>query len=941
MGARRDAGSGAGAGANAASAAYPAHWEADIALSDGSAAHLRPILPDDADALQRFHTAQSEQSRYLRFFAPMPELSPRDLTRFTVVDHRDRVALIVLIGEHIVAVGRFDRLEGTTEAEVAFNVADSQQGKGLGSVLLEHLAAAARERGVTTFVADVLPQNSRMINVFTDAGFDVRRTYDDGVVVVEFSIDPTERSRAVIAEREHRAESRAMERMLHPASIAVLGVSSHRDSMGGRILRHIEQAGYDGELHVVAKDALELHGHRTHSRIGDVPGPVDLAVIALARAEDCIAAVEECGRAGVRAVLLPTEAFAETGGDGIGGVGTIGDRTGSARAGGPTSGGGRPGAARAAGERSSLQRRLVTAARREGVRVLGPGSLGFLRTGEHALNASLVPHLPRPGGVALAGQSGALSAMLLGGVESRGIGVHEFVSVGNRADVSLNDTLQHWQDDEQVCVIALSLESMGNPRKFTRIARRITRDKPLVVLRPPGTTTAAPPGHDVRSSQLPRRALDQVLLSAGVVPTLSVDQLTDVVDALDRQGVPPGDRVGLLANTAALGESLRGAADAAGLRVVRDERRALLSTDPRFVERAFTSLAALGDVDVVVLAVLDALGEDLSASLARMARTARGADVRLVVCVVTDLDRFESLERDARGSGEMPPLHPTPVLAVRAAAGMLAARRGAVGGDEPAAREGIDREAARRLVQSEIAAGGAPGSAPRALDQERTSALLETYGLHLLPSRTVADADEAVRAASEIGYPVALKSTDPVLSHRSDLGGVRLDIPDAVQLRHAFSAMRRDLAFSSADLSVQAMASPGIPVVVRSMEDPSLGPVLAFSLAGDATDLLDDVAYAIPPLDDESVTRLIDGPATSVKLRGHLGLPAADRALLEDLVIRVGLMAEDLPELHSLVLHPVVVGRGGCTIIGARAEVAQAPNRTDSLRRTLNGPASA
>ncbi|MBK0329882.1 GNAT family N-acetyltransferase [Brachybacterium sp. MASK1Z-5] len=927
MGARRDAGSGAGAGGTAASAAYPAHWEADIALSDGSAAHLRPILPSDADALQRFHTAQSEHSRYLRFFAPMPELSPRDLTRFTVVDHRDRVALIVLIGEDIVAVGRFDRLEGTAEAEVAFNVADSQQGKGLGSVLLEHLAAAARERGVATFVADVLPQNSRMINVFTDAGFDVRRTYDDGVVVVEFSIDPTERSRAVIAEREHRAEARAMERMLHPASIAVLGVSSHRDSMGGRILRHIEQAGYDGELHVVARDALELQGHSTHSRIADVPGPVDLAVIALARAEDCIAAVEECGRAGVRAVLLPTEAFAETAGAGAAdGHGAAGGRGAHA-----------PGAA----ERPSLQRSLVSAARREGVRVLGPGSLGFLRTGEHALNASLVPHLPRAGGVALAGQSGALSAMLLGGVESRGIGVHEFVSVGNRADVSLNDTLQHWQDDEDVRVIALSLESMGNPRKFTRIARRITRERPLVVLRPPGTTTAAPPGHDVRSSQLPRRALDQVLLSAGVVPTLSVDQLTDVVDALDRQGVPPGDRVGLLANTAALGESLRGAADAAGLRVVRDERRALLGTDPRFVERAFTSLAALGEVDVVVLAVLDALGEDLSASLARMARTARGADVRLVVCVVTDLDRFESLERATRGSDEMPPLHPTPVLAVRAAAGMLAARRGAVGGDEPASREGIDREAARRIVQTEISASGAPGAAPRALDQERTGALLETYGLHLLPSRTVSDADDAVRAASEIGYPVALKSTDPVLSHRSDLGGVRLDIPDAVQLRHAFAAMRRDLAFSSADLAVQAMAAPGIPVVVRSVEDPSLGPVLAFSLAGDATDLLDDVAYAIPPLDDESVRRLIDGPATSVKLRGHLGLPAADRARLEDLVIRVGLMAEDLPELHSLVLHPVVVGRGGCTIIGARAEVAQAPNRTDSLRRTLSGPASA
>ncbi|PWH05838.1 acyl-CoA synthetase [Brachybacterium endophyticum] len=916
MGARGE--DGIGRSDRTPAAAYPAHWEADIALSDGSAAHLRPILPEDAEALQRFHTAQSEHSRYLRFFAPMPTLSARDLERFTVVDHRDRVALIVLIGENIVAVGRFDRIEDSSEAEVAFNVSDSQQGKGLGSVLLEHLAAAAREHGITTFLADVLPQNSRMINVFIDAGFDVRRTYDDGVVVVEFGIDPTERSRAVIAEREHRAESRAMERMLHPRSIAVLGVSAQRDSMGGRILSHLEDSGYDGSVHVIAKDALEIGGHRTASRISDVPGPVDLAVIALARAEDCIAAVEECGRAGVRAVLVPTEAFTATGGD--------------APAGEPGRGG--------SSGRAGLQRRLVTAARREGVRVLGPGSLGFLRTGEDPLNVSLIPHAPRTGGVALAGQSGALSAMLLSGVDARGIGIHEFVAVGNRADVSLNDTLQHWQDDEDVRVIALALESMGNPRKFTRIARRITRDTPLVVLRPPGTTTGAPPGHDVRRSTLPRRALDHVLVSAGVVPTGSVDHLTDVVDALDRQGVPPGDRVGLLANTAALGESLRGAADAAGLHVVRDDRRTPLSTDPRFVERTFTSLAALGDVDVVVVALLDALGEDLAPSLARMARTARSADVRLVVCVVTDHVRREALEEATRTDGAMPPLHPTPFLGIRAAAGMLAARRGAIGGEAPAGREGIERERAREIVGEALSATGFPAGAPRTLDQETTAELLAAYGLQLLTSRTVSDAEEAVRAAEEIGYPVALKSADPVLSHRSDLGGVRLDISDASQLRQAVGLMRRDLAFSGADLTVQAMAAPGIPVVVRSVEDPSLGPVLAFSLAGDATDLLDDVSYAIPPLDEESVGRLIDGPATSVRLRGHQGLPAADRTQLEDLVIRVGLMAEDLPELHSLVLHPVVVGRSGCAIVGARAEVAHAPNRSDGLRRTLSGPAS-
>ena len=428
---------------------YPAHWEADIALRDGSAAHLRPILPSDAEALQEFHQRQSEQSRYLRFFAPMPRLSSRDLDRFTHVDHVDRVAFIVLVGQEIVAVARYDRVEPRT-AEIAFNVSDSRQGTGLASVLLEHLAAAARERGINRFTAEVLPQNTKMIKVFTETGFDVDRTLDDGVVMVSFRIDPTARSLAVMAEREHRAESRAMERLLDPRSVLLIGVSSRADSAGGRFLTALESSGYAGTVHLVARDALELRGHRPWQRIADVPGTVDLAVIAL-RPEACLDAIEECAAIGVRSVVIPTEGFTDS------------------------------------DEGRRLQRELVARARRHGMRLLGPGSLGFLRTGEDPISLSLAPRMPRPGPVALAGQSSALSAMLLAGTDARGIGLHEFVGVGNRADVSLNDTLQHWEDDDQIGVIGLALESMGNPRKFTRIARRLTRSTPLIVLRPPGS----------------------------------------------------------------------------------------------------------------------------------------------------------------------------------------------------------------------------------------------------------------------------------------------------------------------------------------------------------------------------------------------------------------------------------------------------------------------
>ena len=587
------------------------------------------------------------------------------------------------------------------------------------------------------------------------------------------------------------------------------------------------------------------------------------------------------------------------------------------------------------------------------MRLLGPGSLGFLRTGEDAIGLSLAPRMPRPGPVALAGQSSALSAMLLAGADSRGAGIHEFVGVGNRADVSLNDTLQHWEDDEEVGVIGLALESMGNPRKFTRIARRLTRRTPLIVLRPPGSESHLPPGHDVRRSTLPRRALDQVLDSAGVVQTGGVDHLLDVVDGIERQGLPLGPRVGILSNTAALGASLRGAADRAGLRIVAENRSVPLSPDPRLIQRAFTTMAALGEVDLVIAGVLDAQGEDAEEVLRQMAIVARHSEVVLLVCVVTGSDRFDALRGRVRVDPQLPPVHATPFAVVRAASGLLeAALRPAADDEEPARREDVDRVAAReiaeRLLRDHPGAGSPsdPGDRTGAeveieVGGEDVAALLAAYGIELLQGRRVADEDEALARAAEIGYPVALKSTDPVLRHRADLGGVRLGIPDAVQLRHAVQAMRKDLSYSSAPLEVQAMAPAGVPMVVRSVEDPSLGPVLSLSVAGDATDLLDDIAYAIPPFSEAGAHRLVDAPASAVKLRGTRGLPPADRDALADLVVRVGLLAEDLPELAFLELYPVLVSQHGVTVVGAGARLAPAPNRTDGARRTLSGPPGA
>ncbi|MFP5316598.1 MAG: N-acetyltransferase family protein, partial [Actinomycetes bacterium] len=196
---------------------YPEYWEADVVLRDGSTGHLRPISPADAEAVQAFHMRQSRNSIYLRFFTYKSSLSEKELKRFTEVDHAGRVAFVVTRGQDIIGIGRYDRLDDPDEAEVAFNVSDAYQGRGLGSILLEHLAAAARENGIRRFTAEVLPENRKMITVFAEAGYEVDRRFDDGVVELTFNIDPTDRSRAVMEAREHRAEARSMQTLLAPS----------------------------------------------------------------------------------------------------------------------------------------------------------------------------------------------------------------------------------------------------------------------------------------------------------------------------------------------------------------------------------------------------------------------------------------------------------------------------------------------------------------------------------------------------------------------------------------------------------------------------------------------------------------------------------------------------------------------------------------------------
>ncbi|KGM17160.1 hypothetical protein N867_09135, partial [Actinotalea fermentans ATCC 43279 = JCM 9966 = DSM 3133] len=576
-------------------AGYPLHWEADVVLRDGGTAHVRPIRPEDADALQEFHVGQSQRSTYFRFFAPLERLPDAELERFTRVDHHDRVALVAVSAEdgteRIIAVARFDRT-GPTTAEVAFNVSDRHHGRGLGSVLLEHLAAAAQERGVHRFTAEVLPQNGRMLAVFREAGYEVHQRLDDGIVWVSFDVDPTERSLAVMADREHRAEARSVLGLLTPASVLVVTDEAAPDHAAAcAVVRHLLQepppartvagepetaagddAGAVPVVHVVGwPEAPEPA--RGWPSVTEVP-PVDLLVLGVA-ADRCADVVRRCAHLRPHAVLVLSAGFAETGPDGV-----------------------------------THQRDLVRAAHAIGARVLGPGSYGFVRHGERPVNASLAARAPEPGRLGLLCQSAPMAVGLLTSARRRGLGLSTFVSSGHRADVSGNDLMQFWTEDARTDVVAAYLESIGNPRKFARVARRLAAAKPVVVLTAGSSGHVVPAGHVLRDTRVPRRVLDELLRQSGVIRATSQHHLLDVAQLLVHQPLPTGRRVTVLAGSEPMAALVAEAATSAGLAVT--SRRAILAgpaaDDVARLDADLAEAYADPACDVVVVAYVPTLG---------------------------------------------------------------------------------------------------------------------------------------------------------------------------------------------------------------------------------------------------------------------------------------------------------------------------------------------
>lgn len=878
---------------------YPERWEADVVLADGATVHLRPIRPDDAERLVAFHGRQSAESIYYRFFSARPRLSDKEVERFTHVDYVDRMAFIALLGDDLIGVSRYDRTPGRPEAEVAFFVDDRHHGRGLATLMLEYLAAAAREQDITRFTAQTLPQNRKMLGVFKSAGFDVSTRFDEGVIEVDMGILPTDAARAAMDERERRAEARSVARLLSPRSIAVVGAGRRRGGLGHEVFRNLITHGFNGPVHPINAQAEHVASVRTHASVLDVPGEVDLAVIAVP-APEVPAVVEECAEKGVGGLIVISAGFAETGPDG-----------------------------------AEAQRALVELARRHGMRLVGPNCMGLINTAPTvSMQATFAPVEPAPGGVALLSQSGTLGTAILEAAGELGIGISTFVSLGNKADVSANDLLQYWEGDERTDVVQLYMEGFGNLRKFSRIARRVSRSKPIVSVTS-GIGALGPDDPDLPADT----TLDALLRQVGVIRVSTIERMFDVTRILSSQPVPRGRRVALVSNSTGPARLALDACRGAGLehaRLTDDTRRALRAAlpgathvdspldltheaGPAEYEEAVRLVLGDPGVDAVIVIFAPPL-EVRAEGVARAIAAAAGSSDTPVVATYLGVD-------PRRGLGaELPvPAFAFPEEAARAL-GRVAAYGEWLARPEGAipVLDDVDPDTARSIV-AELLARSPDGCE---LDHTRTLALLGTFGIRPVAQERVGGVDEAVAAAERIGWPVVLKATGLERLAKTEAGGLAIDLFDADELRHSYARMEGALGDAMHPALVQAMAPTGVDVAIRLVQSPAVGSVISLGIGGAVADQVGFDSLRVLPLTDLDAGRLVDGSRVAADLPPG---PARDR--LEALLLRLAALADAVPEVAEVRLNPVIVSDATAAVTDVSVRVAPWTVRDDPVRR--------
>jgi acetate---CoA ligase (ADP-forming) len=890
--------------------AYPQHREADVALRDGSTVHVRPARAGDAPAVRAFYERLSPESTALRFFSSFPNLDST-VAWATEVDYQQRYSLLAIGGEgRVLGHAGWEREPGRpNRAEVALAIADAMQGKGLGTILLGQLAEAAEQAGVEVFGAEVLPHNYQAVQVFRDSGFPVTTRTVPGVLLFEMPTSLTPEGRERFERREQTAAVAALRAFLAPRSVAVVGASRRRGTVGAELFHNLLAAGFNGPVYPVNPNAPVVQSVVAYPSIAAVPGPVDLAVVAVPAAA-VVGAARECAAAGVRALVVISAGFAETGPEG-----------------------------------AERQRQLLAVCRDAGMRLIGPNCLGIVNTNaEVRLDATFGPAAPIPGRVGFLSQSGALGLAVIDYATKLGLGLSSFVSVGNKADISSNDLLDYWEQDPDTAVALLYLESFGNPRRFSRIARRVAHHTPIVAVKSGRSAAGARASSSHTGALLAASdvTVDALFRQAGVVRTDTLAELFDVATLLANQPRPPGRRVGIVTNAGGPGILCADACEAAGLRVAElsEGLRArlaeglpaaaatanpvdmLAAAPAEQFRRTVELVVASGEVDAVIVIFIPPLLTE-PAEVAQAVRAAVDAAGRAIPVLAVFMSAAGGPVELRAGDWAIPS-YAFPEDAARALG--RAAEYGSWR-ERPEGRlpdlPGVRCDEAAAL----LAAALAEGREPNWLAPEQVARLLACYGIAMASWLMAGTPEEAAEAAVELGAPVALKAVAPGLIHKTEVGAVRLELDGAEQVRVVAGEMLAAVAaagYTVEGFLVQRMVPDGVELLVGVVHDPSFGPVVACGAGGTAVELLKDVAVRLTPLTDRDAAEMVRSLQTFPLLDGYRGAPKADVATLEELLLRVAALVEAHPQVAELDLNPVRALVEGVAVVDARIRVQEA-----------------
>jgi acetyl coenzyme A synthetase (ADP forming)-like protein len=890
--------------------AYPAHREATIVLRDGSTLAVRPIRPEDEADLARFFTDLSMESRVFRFFMAIANADAL-AKKLVDVDHRTRYGLVAVAGAERQIIGHAMYVEtGPRKAELALAVADVYQGRGLGTILLGQLAEAAKGAGIDVLEAMVRPENHLMIKVLRESGFPITARSEPGELHFELPTALTPEALRQFEDRERIAAVAAVSHLLAPRSVAVVGASRQRGSIGAELFHNLVATGFRGPVYPVNPVATEIEGVAAYASVLDIPGEVEMAVITVPAAA-VLEAARQCAAKGVRALIVISAGFAETGPEG-----------------------------------AELQRLLLDVCRQAGMRLVGPNCMGVINTAAGvSLDATFAPDKPVLGHIGFLSQSGGLGIAVMARAQALGSGISSFVSVGNKADLSGNDFIQYWEADDATDLIMLYLESFGNPRKFARIARRVSRSKPILAVKggrsPAGNrATSSHTGALLSASDI---TVDALFQQAGVIRTDTLAELFNAALLLGSQPMPAGNRVAILTNAGGPAILCADACEANGLVVpglpaeTRTELAAFMpaagttgnpvdmiaSASAEDYSRAIAILARCEEIDAMIVIFTPPLVTKAPEVIRAIQRAAR--NLPRPIPLLSVFMSKQSAPRVIRSEGVGVPHYPFPEEAARALS--LAARYGAwraTPEEPPAVLDGIDSDRGAAVIATALAEGG--GWISPAAQGE----LLSCYGIPMVETRLADSPRAAGREAGRLGSPVALKAIVPGLLHKSDAGAVRLDLIGESAVERAAAEMAATLEQSGhhvAGYVVQPIAAKGVEMLVGVVQDQHFGPVLACGAGGTTTELLKDVAVRITPITRGEASRMVRSLKTFPLLDGYRGAPRADVAALEDVLLRVSALVEAHPEVVEMDLNPLIVHPAGAVAVDARIRLESGPPR--------------